>query len=71
MAQNQAKSGKCLKPKAIPSFLGDVGLIKVEKEFSLGHLKCQFLVPEHGHFCQKCPSLATSGTRPKTLLPLL
>ena len=33
LAQNQPKSGKRLKPKTIPSFLGYVGLIKVEKEF--------------------------------------
>ena len=28
-AQNPSKSGEHLKPKAIPTFLGDVGLIKV------------------------------------------
>ena len=57
MAENQPKSGKHLKPKTIPSFLGDVGLIKVPKEFLFGHPKCHFFVPEYGHFCQKCPSL--------------
>ena len=34
MAQNPPKIGKGLKPKAIPSFLGDIGLIKVAFEFS-------------------------------------
>ena len=46
-----------LKPKAISSFLGDVGLIKVVLEFSFGHPKCHFFVPENGHFWQKCPFL--------------
>ena len=56
-AYNPSKSSKRLKSKAIPSFLGDVGLIKVVLEFSFGHPKCHFLVPEYGHFWQKCPSL--------------
>ena len=33
LAENQSKSGKCLIPKVIPSFLGDVGLIKEVSEF--------------------------------------
>ena len=41
-AKNPTKSGKCLKPKVIPSFLGDVGHIKVVSEFSFGHPKCHF-----------------------------
>ena len=57
MAENQPKSGKRLKPKEILSFLGDIGIIKVAKEFSFGYLKYRFLVPQYGHFCQKCPSL--------------
>ena len=56
MAGNPFKSGKRLKQKAIPSFLGDVGLIKVVSEFSFGHSKCHFSVPENGHFWQKWPS---------------
>ena len=49
------KSRKRLKSKAIPSFLGDVGLIKVVSEFSSGHPKCHFWARKDGHFCQKCP----------------
>ena len=33
LAENPFKSDKCLKPKAISSFLGDVGLLKVVSEF--------------------------------------
>ena len=48
-AENPSKSGKRLKPKAIPLFLRDVGLIKVVLKFSFW--------PFFGYFCQKCPSL--------------
>ena len=41
--KTHSKSGKRLKPKAIPSFLGDVGHIKVVSEFLFGHPKCHFL----------------------------
>ena len=51
------KSRKRLKSKAIPSFLGDVGLIKVVSEFSSGHPKCHFWARKDGHYCRKCPSL--------------
>ena len=57
MAQNPPKSAKFFKPKAIPSFLEDIGLIKVEFEFSFGYLKCHFFIPEYVPFYQKCPSL--------------
>ena len=60
MAGNPSKSGKRLQQKAIPSFLGDVGLIKVVSEFLWGHPKCHFWAPKDGHFCQKCPF---SGTK--------
>jgi len=53
------KSRERLKSKAIPSFLGDVGLIKVVSEFSSGHPKCHFWAHKDGHFCQKCPYLGT------------
>jgi hypothetical protein len=33
MAENPSKSGKRLKLKSIPSFLRDVGIIKVVSEF--------------------------------------
>ena len=42
LAQNLFKSGKCLKLKVIPSFWGDVGLIKVVSKFWFGHPKCHF-----------------------------
>ena len=42
MAENPSKSVKCLKLKSIPSFLGDVGVIKVVSEFSIEHPKCHF-----------------------------
>ena len=57
LAEIQSISGKRLKRKAISSFLGDVGLIKVVLEFSFGHRKCHFSVPENGHFWQKYPPL--------------
>ena len=57
LAVDLSKSWKHLKPNAIPSFLGDVGLIKVVSELLFGHPKCHFFVPEDGHFWQKCPSL--------------
>ena len=55
MAKNLSKSGKRIKLKSIPSFLGDVWLIKVLSEFLFGHSKCHFFVPKSEHFCQKCP----------------
>ena len=74
-AENPFKSGKCLKPKSYSSFLGDVGLIKVGSEFSFGHPKVLFFVPEVGHFYQKCQSLhaqnSISGARMKILIPLI
>ena len=54
---NPSKSGECIKQKAIPSFLGDVGLIKEVSEFLLGHLNCHISVPKNGHLWQKWPSL--------------
>ena len=42
-AENPTKSDKFLKQKAIPSFLGDIGLIKMVSEFSFGHTKYLFL----------------------------
>ena len=53
------KSGIRLKPEAIPSFLGEVRLIKVVSELSFGHPKCHFWAYKDGHFCQKCPFLGT------------
>ena len=44
MAENPSKSGKHLKPKAIPSFLGMLD-IKVVSEFLFGHQKCHFWYP--------------------------
>ena len=41
----------------LPSFLGDIGHIKVVLEFSLGHPKCHFWARKDGHFCQRCPYL--------------
>ena len=53
--ENPSKSGKRLKPKAIPSFLGDVGVIKVVLKFSFRHSKCHFWARQDGHFWQKWP----------------
>ena len=47
LAENPSKSWKRLKPNAIPSFFGDVGLIKAVLEFLFGQPKCPFLVPEY------------------------
>ena len=55
-AYNPSKSRKRFKSKAVPSFLGDAGLIKVVLEFLFGYPKCHFLVPEYGHFWQKYPA---------------
>ena len=74
LAENPSKSGKRLKPNAIPSFLGDVGLIKVVSEFSFGHPKWHFWAHKDGHFRQKdiyLPKNGTSGARTKILRPLL
>ena len=57
LAPNIFKSWKRLKPNAIPSFLGDVGLIKVVSKFLFGHPKCHFWARKDGHHCRKCPSL--------------
>ena len=57
LAENLSKSWKHLKPNAIPSFLRDVGLIKVVSKFSFGHPKCHFWARKDGHHCRKCPSL--------------
>ena len=66
------KSRKRLKSKLIPSFLGDVGLIKVVSEFSSGHRKCHFWALKDGYFCQKCPQKnGTSDAGTKILRPLL
>ena len=68
-------SDKHLKSRAIPSFLGEVGLIKVVSEFLFGHSKCYFFVPKSGqfgksaHFC--VPKNGISGARRKNLRPLL
>ena len=48
-------SRKHFKSKAIPSILGDVGLIKVVLKFSSGHPKCHFWARKDGHFCQDPP----------------
>ena len=50
-AKKLSKSRKCSELKSKSPFLGDVRLIKVVSEFSFGHWKCHFFVPEHGHFC--------------------
>ena len=60
LAKNQPKSGKNLKPEAIPSLLRNVGLVKVVIEFSFGHLKWYFWAHKDGHFWQKC---SYSGTK--------
>ena len=57
LAPNIFKSWKRLKPNAIPSFLGDVGLIKVVSKFLFEHPKCHFWARKDGHCCRKCPSL--------------
>ena len=57
LAENIFNSWKRLKPNAIPSFLGDVGLIKVVSKFLFGHPKCHFWACKEGHFRQQCPSL--------------
>ena len=49
------KSGKRLKQKTIPSFLGDVGLIKVVLEFLFGHPKCHFFYLKIATFLAKVP----------------
>ena len=54
---NPSKSGECIKQKAIPSFLGDVGLIKEVSEFLLEHPNCHISIPKNCHFWQKWPSL--------------
>ena len=43
--------------------LGDVGLIEVVSEFSFGHPKCHFSVPENCRFWHKCPYLRASFPR--------
>ena len=47
LALNPDKSGKCLKQKAIPSVLGDVGLTKVVSEFSFRHPNLSYQVWPH------------------------
>ena len=68
LAENPSKSGKHLKPKAIPSFLGDIGLIKVVLNFLFRHPKCHFLgalLPKVPIFT--CPTrLPVLGLRPRT-----
>ena len=56
LSKNLSKSGKRLTQKPMPSFLGDVGLIKVVSDFLFGHPKCHFWARKDGHFCQKWPS---------------
>ena len=69
MAENPSKSGKHLKLKSIPSFLGDVWLIKVLSEFLFGHSKCHFFVPKSGqlgksaHFCVPKNGILGAGTK--------
>ena len=62
MAGNPSKSGKRFKLNSIPSFLGDVGLIKMVSEFSFGHSKCPFLYPKVGNLAKvpifACPKMA-------------
>ena len=41
-----------IKPKAIPSFGGGVGLIKVVSVFGFGRSKSHFWAPENGLFCR-------------------
>ena len=57
LAENPSKSGKRLKPRAIISFLGNIGLIKVVSEFLFGDPKCHFWARNEGHYCRKCLSL--------------
>ena len=47
-SQDPLKTDKTLISRWNPSFLGDVGLIKVVSEFPFGHPKCHFFVPEYG-----------------------
>ena len=69
MAKNPSKSGKRIKLKSIPSFLGDVWLIKVLSEFLFGHSKCHFFVPKSGqsgksaHFCVPKNGILGAGTK--------
>ena len=66
------ESGKRLNPKAIPSFLGYVRLIKMVSEFSFQHLKCHFFV---GSFAKSVylyvPKNGTWSALAKILRPLL
>ena len=62
MAKNQSKSGKCIKLKSIPSFLGDVWLIKVLSEFFLGTQSAIFFNPKVDNRAKvpifACPKMA-------------
>ena len=75
MAQNQPKTGKCVKLKAIPSFFGDVGLTKVVKEFPFGYRSAIFEHVKMGTFGKsahiRVQKNGTSGVQMKILLPLL
>ena len=75
MAENPSKSGKHLKLKSIPSFLGDVWLIKVLSEFLFRHPKCHFWARKNGHFCQTAhfwvQKYGTLSAQTKILRPLL
>ena len=71
-AENPSKSGKRLKPKAIPLFLRDVGLIKVVLKFSFWPFWPFFwpLLPKVPIFT--CPKMALrSGAGTEILRPLL
>ena len=61
LAQNPPKNCKRFKPKAIPSFLGDVGRVQVVLEFLFIHPKCHFWARKDQHFWQKCPQKMALG----------
>ena len=52
MAGNPSKSGKRFNLNSIPSFLGDIGIIKVVSEFSFLHSKCYFLYRKVGNLAK-------------------
>ena len=61
----------CFKPTAMPSFLGDAGLIKVVFVFGFGHSKSHFWAPQNGHFWHfQVPENATLSARIKKRRPL-
>ena len=71
MAPKQPKSDKRLKPKAILSFLRNVGLTKVVKEFSVWYLKWLKMGTFGKSAHIRVPKNGTLGAPMKILLPLL